>query len=60
MMRRVEFTSENLLQDPLKTILTFHSQFMVDTEQYRDNNNFVRINKVLTNDHRLVSIINDY
>lgn len=60
MQSLVEFTAKNLLQNPLKTTLSFHSQFMVNTEEYRDNNNFMRINKVSTNDHRLLPIVNNY
>ena len=31
----------------------FHAQFTLDLKHYRDNNNFLRINEVETNDNRL-------
>ena len=32
---------------------SFHSQFQLNLDQYRDNNNFIRMNKMTTNDNRL-------
>lgn len=49
---RVEFKKDNLMQNPMSTKSYFHSQFMLDLAKYRDNNNFIRINDVITNDNR--------
>ena len=39
--------------NPLLISDDFHSQFALDINQYRDNNNFVRHNKVETHDNRI-------
>lgn len=52
LQQRVEFTSDNFSKNPLKTTNTFHSQFQLFRDQYRDNNNFIRINKVSATDNR--------
>ena len=50
--QRVEFVDDNLNQNPLITQNLFHSQFVLNLDRYRDNNNFLRVNNVETNDHR--------
>lgn len=49
---RVEFKDDNLMKNPMSSKSNFHSQFMLDLDKYRDNNNFIRINDVTTNDNR--------
>ena len=51
--QRVEFVNDNLEMNPLITQNIFHSQFVLNLDRYRDNNNFLRINEVETNDARL-------
>ena len=53
LQERVNFVDENYNKYPLVTQNSFHSQFVLNLDQYRDNNNFVRINEVETNDNRL-------
>ena len=40
-------------QKPVSIMDTFHSQFALDTNVYRDNNNFVKHNTVKINDNRV-------
>jgi hypothetical protein len=49
---RVEFTQENMGKEVMKTLNQFHSQFKLNLKEYRDNNNFLRINTVEKNDDR--------
>ena len=42
----------NYFESPLITKDTFHSQFKLDMDQYRDNNNFMIHNEVTTDDSR--------
>ena len=58
----VQFTDENLMQNPIGTQSKFHSQFMLDPDIYRDQNTFVQINTVEVNDNRfsLLDLSDDY
>ena len=38
--------------NPVRTIDQFHSQFQLQKNKYRDNNNFLRYNQVKTRDNR--------
>jgi hypothetical protein len=53
---RVEFSETyhevSKREEPIKTLFKFHSQFSISTKKYRDNNNFLQINKGDHNDHR--------
>ena len=40
-------------QNPIKPNDEFHSQYVLSFDKYRDNNNFLRINKVETKDSRV-------
>ena len=49
----IEFgNSENYKKRPTVTNDIFHSQFKIKLGTYRDNNNFLKINNVQTNDER--------
>lgn len=39
-------------QKPFLTVNKFHSQFQLDSSKYRDNNNFIKINKATTTESR--------
>lgn len=50
--QRMEIDINNIQDNKLKTVSVFHSQFMIDPTVYRDNNNFLRVNKVEVNTNR--------
>ena len=39
-------------QKPFLTVKKFHSQFQLNEKQYRDNNNFIKVNKATTTESR--------
>lgn len=49
-------------KDPFHTVDKFHSQFKLDRDGYRDNNNFIKLNKATTSTSRnpLSSRTKDY
>lgn len=51
---RVELGSKDSYEkSPIVYKDLFHSQFQLKRNGYRDNNNFLRINTVVTDDYRL-------
>ena len=44
---------EKLKGRPIRTQDSFHSQFQLKVDRYRDNNNFLRLNKVEASDDRI-------
>ena len=42
---------------PVSVVEEFHSQFTLNTNAYRDNNNFLVFNKVETMDSRLLNLV---
>lgn len=48
---KISFGSE-IHESPIVTQDVFHSQFQLDLNKYRDNNNMLRINSVWTKDAR--------
>ena len=57
---RLMFSTDNLLQNPLVTEQEFYSQFALNFDGYRDNNNLIEVHNVKTYDHRLVSQEGNY
>ena len=45
-------SSRNLGKYPLSAQNTFHSQFQLQEGKYRDNNNYLKHNQVITKDDR--------
>lgn len=61
---RIEYSEDHLVKSslkdmPVKTLLKFHSQFQLSTTKYRDNNNFLQINKGEHNEHRYNPFVPD-
>ena len=48
------FSPENLLESPLVTENTLFSQFALNFDQYRDNNNYLVTHEVTTSDNRYI------
>ena len=49
----VEFANtDNFHKKPTTTMDLIHSQFQLDLNEYRDNNNFIKINNIETKDQR--------
>lgn len=52
LQERAELSPETIGKNPLTTISKFHSQFELNLNQYRDNNNYIRINQAEVSDNR--------
>ena len=54
LQENIEFGDiSNIGKRPVKANDKFHSQFVLNTKEYRDNNNFIQFNHVVTNDNYL-------
>ena len=54
------FNSENLLKNPLVPERQFHSQFTLRLDQYRDQNSYFQVHRVITQDNRYYNQIQEF
>ena len=50
---------EDHAANPVKIIEEFHSQFQLRADKYLDNNNYIKINQVETQDSRILNIFSE-
>ena len=56
---KAELRTEDHTDVPVTVVEEFHSQFQLDANQYRDNNNYIRYNMVETQDSRFLNIFEE-
>lgn len=58
--QKIHFRSlDNLMKNPTMHNVDFFQQFILDYDSYRDNNNFIKINKVEQRDRRYLNVLQE-